>query len=268
MTAEATTAPRSASKASLRRVGGLAQQWIVFVGCVAVWQLATTTTQSPFFPPPFEILGRAWESWIVGPNAASDVFPSVGRLLLGWALASVFGVLVGMLLGRSRTALAYVGPLMSFARSIPPPTLVPVFLVLFGIGFKMQLATIIFGSVWPVLLNSADGARSVDTTKVETARAFRISRLHWLGGIVLPAALPKIFAGLRISLSLSLIMMVISELIGTTNGIGHSMQLAQREFDYPQLWAGIVLLGVLGYVFNAALLFVEKRVLGVARPNE
>ncbi|MDR7301536.1 ABC transporter permease [Haloactinomyces albus] len=266
----AATRITDAAPARLRnRFGRLAQQWTVFFACVLGWQLATVSAQSLFFPTPLEIGTRMWSNWFSGPAgqvfltdaAFADIFPSVGRLLLGWLLAAVVGVTVGLLLGRSHNAMAYCGPLLSFARSIPPPALVPVFLVLFSIGFRMQLATIIFGSIWPVLLNSADGARAVDTTKAETARAFRIPRGQWLRAIVLPTALPKIFAGLRISLSLALIMMVISELVGATNGIGHTMTLAQFRFDYTQLWAGIVLLGVLGYALNAALQTIEKRVL-------
>lgn len=262
------TAPARAAGTVTRGLSGLVRRWVLFVACLVVWQLITVSAGSSYFPPPLEIVGTAWQRWIVGSALPTDVLPSVGRLVLGWAVAALVGVVAGMLLGRSRTAMAYVGPLLSFARAVPPPALVPVFLVLFGIGFQMQVATIVFGSIWPILLNSADGARSVDVTKAETARAFRINRWHWFSGVVLPSALPKVFAGLRISLSLALIMMVISELVGTTDGIGYSMQLAKREFDYPQLWAGIVLLGLLGYVFNAALLAVEKRVLGAARPNQ
>lgn len=251
------------------RAYGFLGQWSVLAVCLLLWQLATKMSNSTFFPTPLEIATRMWRTWFDGPAgsaflteaAFTELFPSLGRLLLGWVLAGLVGSSIGLLLGRSRNALAYVGPLLSFARSIPPPALVPVFLVLFGIGFRMQLATIIFGSIWPILLNSADGARSVDTTKTETARAFRISRAQWLGSVVLPSAAPKIFAGLRISLALSLIMMVISELVGATDGLGHAMQLAQDRFDYTRLWAGILMLGVLGYALNAALSSIEKRVL-------
>lgn len=248
---------------------GMAQQWAVFAACVLLWQVATAAADSLFFPTPLRIATHMWREWFSGPvtqaflteAAFHDILPSVGRLLLGWLLAGMIGVAVGLVIGRSATAMSYVGALLSFARSIPPPALVPVFLVVFGIGFTMQVATIIFGSIWPILLNSADGARAVDTTKTETARAFRVGRRMWITGVVLPAALPKIFAGLRISLALSLIMMVISELVGSTDGLGHAMQLAKFTFDYPQLWSGIVLLGILGYTLNAVLMTVEKRVL-------
>ncbi|HUQ60991.1 ABC transporter permease [Lentzea sp.] len=238
------------------------QRWAVFAGLVVVWQVLASWGEDPFFPPPSDIVSAAWEWWVVEPeNFTDNVIPSIVRLLTGWAIASVIGVALGLLLGRSDRAMEYANPLLVFLRSIPPPALVPVFLLLFRTGTSMQLATIIFGVVWPVLLNSVDGARSVDVTKVDTSAVFQIPRWQWVFGVVLPAASPKIFAGLRVSLSLSLVLMVISELVGTDNGIGMQLMQAQREFDYTRMWAGIVLLGVIGYVLNTALLAVERRAL-------
>ncbi|MCP2259489.1 ABC-type nitrate/sulfonate/bicarbonate transport system, permease component [Streptoalloteichus tenebrarius] len=245
------------------------QRWGVFAALVVVWELATRAAVSPFFPTPLTILRTMRDQWLSGPASRlflsdevfGDVLPSVGRMLGGWALACVIGVAVGVALGRSRVAMDYVGPLLAFARAIPPPMLVPVFLVLLSIGTPMQLATIIFGTLWPVVLNAVDGARAVDSVKVETARVFRLPRHQWLLGVVVPSALPKIFAGVRVSLSLALILMVISELVGATNGIGYQLIYAQRQFDLPTMWAGIVLLGVLGYLFNTLLLAGERRAL-------
>jgi ABC-type nitrate/sulfonate/bicarbonate transport system permease component len=115
--------------------------------------------------------------------------------------------------------------------------------------------------IWPVLLNTVDGARSVEDTQVATARVFRLPPGQWFFGVVLPAASPKIFAGLRVSLSLSLILMVISELAGATNGVGFQLTQAQQGFDYIMMWTIVVLLGVLGYLMNTVLMIVERRVL-------
>ncbi|MBB4964415.1 ABC transporter permease [Saccharothrix violaceirubra] len=245
------------------------QRWLVFVGLVAAWELATWIADDPFFPRPSVIVESAHLLWLSGPAGHlfltdavfEHVGPSLARLLGGWAIAGVVGVSLGVLLGRSPTALQFVGPVLTFLRSIPPPALVPVFLLVFNIGTQMQLATIVFGVLWPILLNSVDGARSVDETKSDTSAVFRIPRFQWITGVVLPAAAPKIFAGLRVSLSLSLVLMVVSELVGTDNGIGSQLLVAQREFDYPDMWAGIVLLGVLGYALNTVLLAFERRAL-------
>jgi ABC-type nitrate/sulfonate/bicarbonate transport system permease component len=136
------------------------------------------------------------------------------------------------------------------------------FIVLFKEDIVMQLVMIVFGIIWPILLNTIDGAHTLDETVVETTRSMRLSKPRFLATVVFPAALPKIFAGLRVSLSLALILMVISELVGGNDGLGAQMILAQRNFDLPGMWAGIVLLGILGYVLNVLLLAVQNRVIG------
>src|SRR5262249_16788934 len=151
------------------------------------------------------------------------VVPSLNRVLLGWGLAAVLGISLGVAIGRSARLADYLAPVLHFVRAVPPPALLPVFIVLIGLGASMQLAVITFGVIWPILLNAADGAGAVPATQVETARVFRVSRMRWLFGVVLPSASPKIFAGLRISLSLSLILMVISEQVGSSNGLGRSL---------------------------------------------
>ena len=253
-----------------RRAVEILGKWVVFACFIAAWQLATSLAEAPYFPTP-ETIGKSMvDLWLSGPPSQlwlsdavfGDVVPSLLRLLGGWAAAGVVGVVLGLMLGRSEKLHDYFSPTISFLRSIPPPALLPVFLVLFPIGTPMQLATIIFGVVWPVLLNTIDGAHTLDETVVETTRSMRLSKPRFLATVVLPAALPKIFAGLRVSLSLALILMVISELVGSTNGIGYQMISDQRDFAFTEMWAAIVLLGILGYVLNVLLLAVQNRVIG------
>ncbi|WP_216210104.1 ABC transporter permease [Amycolatopsis aidingensis] len=253
----------------MRYVLGFLRRWSLFIGAVVLWEVGTRAAGSPFFPPPTAILASAGEQWFSGPAyrlflgeyVFEDILPSLSRVLGGWAIAVVLGVGLGTALGRSRTGMDYVGPLFGFIRAIPPPTLIPVFLLLFGLGTGMQLITIVFGALWPILLNTVDGVRSVDRTKQETARSFGTPRHYWIAGVVLPAALPKIFAGLRLSLSIALILMVISEMVGAPHGIGAQLIFAKQHFEFPAMWAWIVLLGALGYGLNALLLVVERQVL-------
>jgi ABC-type nitrate/sulfonate/bicarbonate transport system permease component len=252
-----------------RGATAVVRNWLLFAVLVVGWEFAARAGGSKFFPPPSEIAVTAAKLWFTGPashlfltDAVFDnVVPSLARTLGGWALAAVVGIVLGVLFGRSRTAMDYVGPLFAFFRSIPPPTLIPVFAVLFGLSSGMQIGSIIFGSVWPVLLNAVDGVRSVDQVKVETARSIRTPKRYWLAMVVLPAAAPKIFAGLRVSLSISLLLMVVSELVGAYNGIGRSLMNAQQDFEFPTMWSWLVLLGILGYAFNTIFLAAERRVL-------
>jgi ABC-type nitrate/sulfonate/bicarbonate transport system permease component len=253
----------------MRHLTGFVQRWIVFVIAVAIWQLATARAQHPFFPTPWQIVVECKQLWFTTESGSfgladtvfDDILPSLNRLLTGWAIAIVLGVSLGTALGRSRTGMQYVGPLLAFFRTLPSPALVPVFIILIGLNETMGTALIVFGCVWPILLNTVDGVRSVDSVKTETARSFRTPRTQWVTMVVLPAALPKIFAGLRLSLSIAVILMVISEMVGVTNGIGYQLIFAQSQFDITTLWSWMVLLGILGYGLNLALLAVERRAL-------
>ena len=234
-----------------------------------VWQVVTTARDSVFFPTMTEILSRAYENWLSGPAGRlfltdavfDDVVPSLVRLLAGWAIALVAGIALGFAIGRVRQVADFVDPIVHFARAIPPPALIPLFIVLLGLGDSMKVALIAFGVVWPILLNTIDGVRSVEPLQLDTGRAYRIGRLRRTTHIILPAAAPKIFAGVRISLSIAVILMVISEMLAATDGIGFQVLQAQRTFKILDMWAGILLLSVLGYVLNTTLLIVERHVL-------
>jgi ABC-type nitrate/sulfonate/bicarbonate transport system permease component len=248
----------------------LAQRWLLFAAAVAAWQTATAGAADPFFPTPATIARTMYDLWFSGPVtrlfltelAVGNLLPSLGRLAAGFLGGVLAGVVLGIAVGRSRWAYEIFDPVLQFFRAIPPPTLVPVFIVLFSLGSPMQIASIVFSVLWPVLLNTADGARTVEPLQIETARAFRLTGPERLGYVILPATLPKLFAGLRLALSLSLILMVFSELQpGAADGIGFQLQEATTRFDYETVWAAIVLLGILGYALNMMLLAVERHAL-------
>ncbi|GAB3869926.1 ABC transporter permease [Kibdelosporangium lantanae] len=253
----------------MTRLRGVAQRWVLFVAVVIVWELLTLVSRSPFFPPPTDIVPAAFHLWLSGPASQlfltdavyTHILPSLGRLLVGWLGAAAIGITLGIALGRSRYGMDYFGPLFAFLRSIPPVLLLPFFMVLLGIESAEKITLIAFGALWPILLSSVDGARTVDQVKLDTARSFGVPRSQWILMVVLPAALPKIFAGLRVSLSLSLVLMIISELVASVSGMGVQLVDFQRQYDYANMWALIVLLGILGYGFNSLLLLVERRVL-------
>jgi ABC-type nitrate/sulfonate/bicarbonate transport system permease component len=236
---------------------------------IAFWQYSAMRAGSIFFPPPTEIAGRAVELWLSGPPSRlflgeqvfRDVVPSLLRLLAGWGLAVIFGIVFGTLIGRSQKISELLDPSLQFLRAVPGPALVPVFLLLLGTESTMRIVLIAFGSIWPVLLNTIEGTRTVDPIQLDTASAFRLPRRARLLRIVLPAAMPKIFAGIRVSLSLAVILMVVSELVASTNGIGYRILNAQIMFLLTDMWCGIVLLAVIGYTLNALFLRVEANVL-------
>lgn len=276
MSAGATAvAPRRRTDRVFGRSGttGVAMRWVVFAVAVVLWDLATHVAvpedDKMFFPSPLTIGRRMYNLWLTGPAdhvflthiATANILPSIGRMLGAWVIAVIFGVAAGILLGRVSWLYDYVDPLIQFFRAVPSPALIPVFIVIFKIGTTMRLAVIVFGVVWPIMLNTIDGVRSVEPLQLDTAHVFRLTRLERLRLVIIPAAMPKIFAGLRVSLSMAIILMVISELVGGTDGIGYLLSSAKESFLLPDMWAVIVLLGILGYVANAVLVLVERRAL-------
>jgi ABC-type nitrate/sulfonate/bicarbonate transport system permease component len=180
---------------------------------------------------------------------------------LGYSFAVIVAVVVGLVLGFSRRARLAAGPLVEFFRAIPPPALLPFGLLVLGVGTTMKVFLIAFVCLWPVLLNTIDGVMGVDPTLQETSRVYGISKRDHIRRVILPAATPQIFAGMRTSLSLALILMVISEMVASTNGIGRFTLESQRSFDIADMWSGILLLGILGYALNAVFILVERSVL-------
>jgi ABC-type nitrate/sulfonate/bicarbonate transport system permease component len=246
------------------RIRALALRLSVLIGLLVAWQLIATVVDDPVSWPAFsDVIARFWDVWVTDPDAwTRSLLPSLARLLAGWLGAVVVGVALGTALGLSARARDYVDPVVQFLRSIPPPALLPLFIVLLGIGDAMKVTMILFGVVWPILLNTVDGVSSVDALHRETARVYRLPFREELRHVLLPAAAPKIFAGLRISLSIAVILMVISEMVATVNGVGFELVQAQRSFRVLDVWATIVLLGVIGYALNAVLATVQARVLG------
>ncbi|HVV08013.1 ABC transporter permease [Amycolatopsis sp.] len=228
---------------------------------VAIWWFTSSGSYNFYFPPLPKILhwfGRLWFSRRFG----DDVVPSLLRLLAGFAISAVAGVALGIALGLTDALRRGAEPVLEFLRAIPPTVLVPVIAIVAGIGDGSKILVIVSGCVWPVLLNTVEGVRAADEVMVDTCRSFGITRAARLRHMVLPAASPQIAAGLRQSLSIGLILMVIGEMFAATNGLGFSIVQFQRSFAIPQMWSGIILLGIIGFVLSALFTVVEKRALG------
>ncbi|MFB6768432.1 ABC transporter permease subunit [Streptomyces sp. Tu 4128] len=228
---------------------------------VAVWWVSSAGSQDVYWPPLRTVLESFPEVW-TGERWRGDVLPSVLRLAAGFALAAVGGVAVGTLVGSHRRVRAVCEPVLEFLRAVPPPVLVPVIMLFAGIGDTMKIVVIAAGCVWPVLLNTVEGVRAVDAVMAETARCYGVTGVARLRHVVLRAASPQIFAGLRQALSIGIILMVISEMFAASNGLGFTIVQFQRSFAIPGMWTGILLLGLLGFVLSVLFQLVERRALG------
>lgn len=250
----------TSTRGARRATNWLVLTFAVPIVLVIVWQIAASAGSSLFWPPPSEILRAFPATWFEG-RLVDDVLPSLYRLLVGYGIAILCGVLGGLLIGSFRRLRLFTEPVFELFRSVPPPVLVPVVMLITGIGQNMQITVIAFGCIWPILINSIEGVRGIDLTQLDTARSYRFSEWRRVLVVVLPAASPKIFAGARQSLSIGIIMMVISEMFASTNGIGFNVIEFQRLFRLTEMWTGIVLLGIIGVIANTAFKFIERRVL-------
>jgi ABC-type nitrate/sulfonate/bicarbonate transport system permease component len=243
-----------------RVLGRVALALALPVALFAVWWIASTGSQNFYYPPLKDILATFGEVW-TGEQLRTDVLPSLGRLGLGYAIALVGGIALGVLIGSLRWLRAALEPVLEFFRAIPPPVLVPVIVLFAGIGNISKVLVIAFGCVWPVLLNTVEGVRAVDEVLDDTCRSYRVTGLARLRHLVLRGASPQIVTGARQALSIAIILMVISEMFAASSGIGFKIVEFQRTFAIPEMWSGIILLGLLGFALSLLFRLVENRIL-------
>jgi ABC-type nitrate/sulfonate/bicarbonate transport system permease component len=227
---------------------------------VTTWWFASADNTDPYFPSLERILRAFPDTWL-SPLVVEDVLPSLVRLAVGYGAALVAGVALGLAIGANRWLRALCEPTLEFLRAIPPPVLVPILMLIAGIGDGMKVLVIAFGCVWPILLNTVEGVRNVDEVLADTCRSYRIAGLIRVRSLVLRSASPQIVTGARQALSVGIILMVISELFAANSGLGHAIVQFERSFAYPQLWSGVLVLGLLGVLLALLFRLVESRVL-------
>jgi sulfonate transport system permease protein len=243
-----------------QRLSGLALEFWLPIVALLVWWFASASWNSPYFPSLEDILKTFEETWF-SDRFETDVLPTLARFATGYAIALVAGTVLGVILGLSRTLRRMFEPSVDFFRALPKTALLPVFIVLMGVGEEMKVGLIAFGAMWPVLLNAMDGVRGIEPTFVDMSRVYKLSRRDWIRRVVLPAASPQIFAGARLALAIALILLLVSEMLASTNGVGYFILESQQTFAIPQMWAGLLMFGLIGYAVNLIFVAVEGRVL-------
>lgn len=233
---------------------------ILPVAIFVIWWFASANSTSPFFPPLQLILQTFVDSWL-STRGVSDIIPSLGRMIVGFMIAVVVGIALGALLGRLRLLAYALNPILQFFRSLPATALIPVAVVLFGIGDAPKIALIAFVSSFPILLNTIDGVRNIDPVLEDVCRSFRLNTMQRFRWVQLHAASPQVISGMRVALSLAFVLMVSAEMLGATNGIGYVTLLAQQGFQIPLMWSGLILLGLLGLFINGIFILVERKLL-------
>ncbi len=235
---------------------------------VALWQLvANLKLVSPVYLPGPD---RAFTALVHGLEASdlgAKLAGTVEHMIEGWLLASIAGIALGALIGASRQARAFIAPTLEFLRPLPASAIIPVAIALFGLSPAMALGVIAFGAIWPMLLATIHGFAAVEPRLYEVAGALRLSRPAVIFKIALPSALPDILAGLRLGLTVALILAVVCEMIAGLNGLGNWVLLSARMFRSADLFAGVLLLGAVGFAGALALNAVERRLLAWRAPE-
>jgi ABC-type nitrate/sulfonate/bicarbonate transport system permease component len=250
-------------------LGRLAPSVAVLIAAALLWEGLARAIASPFFPPLTAIGAKIAEDWLSGPASRlwlSESFTgmmtaSLRRLVPAFVLGCTAGAVAGVAIGVSVRTRELLYPVVHFLRSIPAVALLPLFIVLLGLGDVMKTWLIAVAVAWPVLINVVAGVRAVEPLMRDTLHSYGAStrdRLRWL---VVPAATPHLFAGLRIATMVGLAVMTVAEMYASGDGVGHHVLYSQRRFDVLSMWAGVFALAALGVGANVALSLAERRLL-------
>jgi ABC-type nitrate/sulfonate/bicarbonate transport system permease component len=248
---------------TLRHRAGVLVPGVAFIAFwIALLEVAARAgwVNKVFSPFPSEIAARLGK--VLGSPAFLEALGStVGLLAVGYLLACTVGILLGLAMGFHRPTYALLEPTLELVRPIPKPALLPPLILLLGLGAAMKIAIIFLGALFPVLINTIQGVRTVDPVLVDVARTFRRGSLATVFRVILPASLPLILSGMRVSLGLGLILVILSEMLTGSQGLGAQLVDAQRAFRVQEMYAWTVVLAVLGLALALSFDALERRLI-------
>jgi NitT/TauT family transport system permease protein len=238
--------------------------WLFTIALVVVWEAACRIFKIPtFFLPPPTAIAQAFVDYS-GPLARNS-WITLETTLIGFALAVGFGMLLGLLVGWSRTIYAGLYPMMIGFNAIPKVALVPILVLWFGIGFIPAVLTAFLISFFPIVVNVATGLATIEPELEDVLKALGASKLDIMRKVGIPRTLPYFFGSLKVAITLAFVGSVISESVASNNGIGNLMLQAQAQFQVPLIFAGLVVLAVEGIAMYAMMAILEKRMTGWAQ---
>lgn len=242
-----------AAQSALRRYGLLA-------AFLAFWQIGSTQgwINPTVFPPLDAILSALWQGLTSGA-LLDDIAISLQRSGIAFAAAVGLAIPLGLFMGQIRAVEQALDPILQFFRQTSALALYPVFILLLGLGEASKVFVIFWATLFPILLATIGGVKEVDRKLIEMAATFGASRATIFRRVVLPASVPSIFVGLRLSATTALLLLIAAEMIGANKGLGFQVMNAQYNFQIPQMFAAILLLAALGLTANALLITLQRR---------
>lgn len=265
-TPDSDTTPTAASRARgilralLRLAGRTATRSLLILVLLAVWEIAPRNDWvNPIFLPPLsDVLDAAWRLTTDG-TLGHHVGASLTRSIVGFAIAVVAGVTLGLLIGWYRFLADLLTPVLEILRNTAALALLPVVTLLLGIGETAKISLVVYAALFPILLNTLTGVRTVDPLLVRSARSLNLRPHQIFTKVVLPSAVPSIFTGLRMGAAASILVLVAAEMIGARSGLGYLIQASQLNFQIANMYVGIIAIAALGLLANYGLLAVQRR---------
>lgn len=234
---------------------------IVPVAFLVVWELVGRSMADQTILPRASVVAQALVSSMLSGEVWPHLAVSLRRVATGYGLAVLIGIPLGMLIGAYRLADHLIDPLLQVLRPIPGLALMPLLLVIVGLGDKMIVSIVVYAAVFPIIVNTAAAVRSVDRIYSDVSRTFGVGGLALLREVVLPASMPGIFVGLRTGLTFAWMSIIGAELIGTLRGIGYLITYYQKLFIVDKVVVCMVLIGVIGFALDRILRAIADRVL-------
>jgi ABC-type nitrate/sulfonate/bicarbonate transport system permease component len=234
--------------------------WSSLVLLLLAWELGARAAADLrlYLPPISAVLGALAQLFIAG-QVKGHLFVTLERFFTGYLIAAAVGVSSGIALGYFRPLHNLLGIVIEFLRPMPSVAIIPVAILMLGIGDSMIVAVTVYASVWPILVNTIDGVRHIEATLIDTGRTFGLSRWRILWKIISPAAAPYIVTGLRIALSIALILVTTAEMVAGSQGMGFFILDEERSMNTSTMYAGVIMVAALGYALNRLFLFIEAR---------
>jgi NitT/TauT family transport system permease protein len=231
----------------------------ILLFCVA-WELLPRTglVDRVFLPPFSEVVTAALQLALSG-TLAGHAMASILRSSSGLALAILTAVPAGLVIGSNRRIAEFCEPLLELFRNTAPLALLPVFTLILGIGETSKITMVLYASVWPILLSTVNGVRTVDPLLVKAARSMGLGSVRLFDKVILPASVPTIFTGIRVAAAHSILVLIAAEMVGAKAGLGYFVNAAEFNFQIPEMYAGILSLALLGLLVNFALVRIEAR---------
>jgi ABC-type nitrate/sulfonate/bicarbonate transport system permease component len=258
--------PRESQNLSARMIHFIFQTRWGGLGTVVLllicWQMGSMfKLLHPVYIPRITVIFQSLYEVIASGEILADYKISLFRMITGYGISTILGIVCGLLIGYNRVVFNLTEPVIEFCRPTPVSAIIPIVILLFGIGNEMKIFIVAWASFWPILVNTIDGVRGVDRTLLQTARVFGATPWELFKGVIIHAASPHIVTGMRVSIAISLIVTVIAEMLAGNNGIGFFVLDAERSFRIPEMYAGVFSLAVVGYLVNRIFVFLESSVM-------